>query len=120
MKIVITAQGQDLSSQLDPRFGRAKWLIVADTDSGQFEVHDNTLNLNASSGAGIQTGQNIANLGVEAVITGNVGPNAFRVLNAAKVKIFLSKASTAQEALDLFKENKLQEVTGPNVEGHWT
>jgi len=120
MKIAITTQGQDLSSQLDPRFGRTKWFILIDADTNQFEAYDNTLNLNASSGAGIQTAQNVANFEAEAVITGNMGPNAFKTLNAAKVKVFLSKASTAQEALDLFKEGKLQEVTEANVEGHWT
>ncbi len=119
MKIAITTQGQDLSSQLDPRFGRAKWLIVVDTETGDFQAHDNTVNVNAAQGAGIQTGQNIANLGADAVITGNVGPNAFKTLNTANVKVFLSKASTAQEVLELFKESKLQEVTEPNVEGHW-
>ena len=119
MKIVITAQGQDLSSQLDPRFGRAKWLILTDTDTDSFDVHDNTVNLNASSGAGIQTAQNAANLGAEAVITGNMGPNAFKTLNAVKIKVLLSKASTVQQALDLFKEDKLQPEAGPNVEGHW-
>jgi len=118
MKIAITTQGHDLSSQLDPRFGRAKWLILVDTDTDRFEAHDNTVNLNASSGAGIQTAQNIANLGVEVVITGNIGPNAFKTLSAAKIKAFLSKAPTAQEALDLLKEGKLQQVTEPNVEGH--
>ena len=120
MKIAITAQGKELSSEIDLRFGRAKWLILVDTESGDFQAHDNAVNLNAAQGAGIQTGQNIANLGVEAVITGNVGPNAVKTLNAAKVKVFLSKASTAHEALGLFKEGKLQEVTEPNVEGHWT
>ena len=119
MKIAITAQGQDLSSQIDLRFGRAKWLLVVDTDTGHCEAKDNTVNLNAASGAGIQTAQNIANLGIQAVITGNVGPNAFKTLNAAGIKIFLSKASSAQEALDLFKEEKLQQVTQANVEGHW-
>ncbi len=119
MKIAITAQGQDLSSPLDQRFGRAKWLILADTDTGQFKANDNSVNLNAASGAGIQTAQNIASLGAEAVITGNTGPNAFRTLDAAGVKIFLSKALTVQEALDLFKEGKLQEITQANVEGHW-
>ncbi|MDD5011261.1 MAG: NifB/NifX family molybdenum-iron cluster-binding protein [Phycisphaerae bacterium] len=119
MRIAITAQGQDLSSQLDPRFGRAKWLILADTDTNEFEANDNTVNLNAASGAGIQTAQNVASLKAEAVITGNMGPNAFRTLGAAGVKAFLSKASTVQEALDLFKEGKLQEAAVPNVEGHW-
>ncbi len=119
MKIIITAQGQDLASQVDPRFGRAKWLIVADTDTDQFEVHDNTVNLNASSGAGIQTAQNVANLKAEAVITGNVGPNAFKTLDAAGIKIFLAGKQTIQEAIDSFKAGKLKEVDQANVEGHW-
>jgi len=119
MKIAITAQGQDLSSQLDQRFGRAKFLLVVDTETGDFEVHNNELNLNAVQGAGIQTAQNVAELGAEAVITGNLGPNAFKTLSAAKVKAFISKAPTAQEALDLFKEGKSQQVSEPSVEGHW-
>ena len=56
---------------------------------------------------------------VEAVITGNVGPNAFKTLNAAGVKIFLAEKQTAQDAIDSFKEDKLKEVDQANVEGHW-
>ena len=119
MKIAITTQGQDLSSQLDLRFGRAKWLIVVDSQTGDFQVHDNIVNLNAAQGAGIQTGRNIANLGVDAVITGNVGPNAFKTLNAADVKIFLAEKQTVAEAIDLFKAGKLKQVEQANVEGHW-
>lgn len=119
MKIAMTTQGQDLASSLDPRFGRTKWIILVDTDNDNFELFDNAVNLNASSGAGIQTAQNIANLGVEAVITGNVGPNAIRTLNAANIKVYLSKATTAQEALSLFNDGQLQEVAQANVEGHW-
>ena len=119
MKIVITTQGKDLSSQLDPRFGRAKWLIVVDAESGDFQAHDNAVNLNAAQGAGIQTGQNIANLGVEAVITGNVGPNAFKTLNATGVKMFLAEKQTVQDAIDSFKAGKLKEVDRANVEEHW-
>jgi len=119
MKIAVTAQEKDLSSEIDLRFGRAKWLIVVDTETGDFEAHDNIVNLNAVQGAGIQTGQNIANLGVEAVITGNVGPNAFKTLNAAGVKIFLTEKQTVQEAIDSFKAGKLEEVNQANVEGHW-
>ena len=119
MKIAITAQGKELSSEIDLRFGRAKWLIVVDTESGDFQAHDNAVNLNAAQGAGIQTGQNIANLGVEAVITGNVGPNAFKTLNAVNIKIFLAEKQTTQEAIDSFKTGELKEVDQANVEGHW-
>jgi predicted Fe-Mo cluster-binding NifX family protein len=119
MKIAVTAQGKELSSEIDLRFGRAKWLIVVDTETADYKAHDNLVNLNAVQGAGIQTGQNIANLGVEAVITGNVGPNAFKTLNAAGVKIFLAQKQTVQEALELFKAGELEEVKQANVEGHW-
>jgi len=119
VRIAITAQGKELSSEIDLRFGRAKWLIVVDTETGDCDAHDNIVNLNAIQGAGIQTGQNIANLGVEAAITGNVGPNAFKTLNAAGVKIFLAQKQMVQEALELFKAGKLEEVNQANVEGHW-
>lgn len=121
MKIAITAQGKELSSEIDLRFGRAKWIIVVvvDSETGDFTAYDNVVNLNATQGAGIQTGQNIANTGVEAVITGNVGPNAFKTLNTAGVKIFLAETQTVQQALDSFKAGKLKEVDGANVEGHW-
>jgi len=116
---VITAQGQELSSEVDQRFGRAKFLIVVDSETGDRQVHDNELNLNAVQGAGIQTGQNIANLGADAVISGNVGPNAFKTLNAGGVKVFLAEKQTVQEAIDSFKADKLKEVEQANVEGHW-
>jgi len=119
MKIAVTAQGKELDSQIDQRFGRAKWIIVVDSETGDFAAHDNVVNLNAVQGAGIQTGQNIANLGVEAVITGNVGPNAFKTLNAANVKMFLAEKQTVQNAIDSFKAGKIKEVEQANVEGHW-
>lgn len=119
MKIAITSQGKELSSEIDLRFGRTKFLLVVNTETDGFEVHDNSMNLNAAQGAGIQTGQNIANLDVEAVITGNLGPNAFKTLNAAKVKIFLAEKQTVQNAIDSFKAGKLKEVDQANVEGHW-
>jgi predicted Fe-Mo cluster-binding NifX family protein len=119
MKVVVTAQGRALDSPMDPRFGRAQFLIVADTDTGGVEVHDNTVNLNATQGAGIQTGQNIGNLNVDAAITGNVGPNAFRTLSAAKVKVFLAETQTVQEAIEAFKAGELHQVDRASVEGHW-
>lgn len=119
MKIAITAQDSNPTSEMDLRFGRAKWLIVFDTDTDDFKVHNNEVNLNAAQGAGIQTGRNIANLGAEVVITGNVGPNAFKTLNAAGVKVFLVGKQTVQKAVDSYKTGELKEVEQANVEGHW-
>ena len=83
MKIAITSQGPSLDSLVDPRFGRAKHFILADTEADAFTAHDNAQNLNAPQGAGIQAAQTVARLGAEAVLTGHVGPKAFAVLKAA-------------------------------------
>ena len=119
MKVAVTAQGPELTSAMDTRFGRAKWIIVVDTETGQSQAHDNKVNLNAVQGAGIQTGQNVANLGVDAVVTGNVGPNAYRTLAAAEVRIFLASGETVDQVVAAFKRGELQEVQQANVEGHW-
>jgi predicted Fe-Mo cluster-binding NifX family protein len=119
VKVVVTAQGSDLSSQVDPRFGRAKRFLVVDTDTGEFSVHDNTQNLNAAQGAGIQAGRAVVDLGVEAVITGNVGPKAFATLEAGNVKIYPGASGTVKEAIEKFKAGELQPAGRANVEGHW-
>lgn len=120
MKVVVTSQGQDMASQVDPRFGRAKWFIVVDTDSGDFTSHDNSQNLNAVQGAGIQAGRNVIDLGVEAVITGNIGPKAFATLQAGGVKVYIGAAGSVADALEKFKAGGLECVDKANVEGRWT
>ncbi len=120
MKVAITSQGPDMNSAVDPRFGRAKYFIVVDTDTGDFSANDNTQNLNAVQGAGIQAGRNVVDLGVEAVITGNVGPKAFAALEAGGVKIYIGADGTVAGALEKFKAGELECVGKANVEGHWT
>jgi predicted Fe-Mo cluster-binding NifX family protein len=119
MKIVVTSQGPDLKSQVDPRFGRAKNFVVVDTETEEFTVHDNAQNLNAAQGAGIQAGRTVADLGVEAVVTGNVGPKAYATLQAAGIKICLGASGTVKEAVEKFKAGELQDAAKANVEGHW-
>jgi predicted Fe-Mo cluster-binding NifX family protein len=120
MKIAITSYGEDMENKMDRSFGRAKWFILADSDTGAFQAHSNKQNVNAAQGAGIQAAQNVANLGAEALLTGNVGPNAFKVLSAAGVRMFIVEGDrTVGEALNEWKEGKLQEVTEATIEGHW-
>jgi predicted Fe-Mo cluster-binding NifX family protein len=119
MKIAITSQGKELASSVDPRFGRAKYFIVLDTTTGNFVVHDNTVNLQLAQGAGIQAGQTVVNLEVTAVITGNVGPKAFNVLQAGKIEIFTGAVGTVAQAIDDYKQGRLKAVDQATVEGHW-
>jgi len=79
MKIAISASGSDLSSSVDPRFGRCPFFLLVDTDTMEFEAVENS-NVSAMSGAGIQSAQFIANKGAKALLTGSCGPNAFQTL----------------------------------------
>lgn len=119
MKVVITAMGENGSDKLDPRFGRAKFFILADTETGAMSAHDNAQNLNAAQGAGVQAAESVVRLGAEAVISGNVGPKAFRVLKAANVKMYLSAEDTVAEALEKFRAGGLKQIDEANVEAHW-
>ena len=106
MKIAISVTGNDLSAEIDPRFGRAKGFLLMDDAAEGFE-HVANPNIDASGGAGIQTAQMVVERGTEAVITGNVGPNAYRVLEAAGVKVFTGASGKADEVLAEYKSGKL-------------
>ena len=119
MKIAVTASGPELSSELDPRFGRAAYFILVDSDAMTFEVVENRQNFDLPQGAGIQAGKTIADRHVEALITGNCGPKAFKVLERAGIKILVGARGTVADAVAQFKRSQHTPVEAPNVEGHW-
>ncbi|MGB5984898.1 MAG: NifB/NifX family molybdenum-iron cluster-binding protein, partial [Desulfobacterales bacterium] len=107
MKIAISSTGPNLESQIDPRFGRCAYFLIVDSESGAFEVIQNEAAA-ASGGAGIQAAQMIINTGVDAVITGNLGPNATQVLNSSNLKVYLGVSGTAGEAVAQLSQGQLQ------------
>jgi len=119
LKIAFTTSGDDLNAPLDSRFGRAPKFLIYDLDKNTFQVIDNSQNLNAMQGAGIQAAQTVASQDVNGLVTGNCGPKAFRVLNVAGIKIYNTSATTITEALDAYRAGKMTPVDSANVEGHW-
>ena len=119
MNIAVTSQGNTLDSKVDPRMGRTKFFIVYNLETDEFAAMDNKQNLNAAQGAGIQAAQNVIGTDSVAVITGNCGPKAFRVLSAGDVKVFKAVDGTVKEHIEQYKKNELKELKDANVEGHW-
>ncbi len=117
MKIAITSSGPELTSQVDPRFGRCAYFIFVDTDSDKFEAIENS-GAQGMGGVGIQAGQMMIDKGIKAVLTGNCGPNAFQTLRAAGVEVIIGVSGTVQEVVDKFKAGGFQSVSGPNVSPH--
>jgi len=119
MKIAVTASGESPESRVDPRFGRAAFFLLFDTDTGSIEAHDNTQNLDAAQGAGIQAAQKVSDLGAAVVITGHCGPKAFRTLQAAGIQVVVGADGTVEDTVGRFKAGELKPVEGPDVNSHW-
>jgi len=119
MKVAITSKDIGLSSPVGLRFGQVEWLIVVDIETAQVDTHNNEVDPDASI-LGIQTAQNVIELNVEAVITGNIGPNAFTALNAAEIRVFITKADTVAGALASFIAGNLSELKQASVSTHWS
>ena len=118
MKICVTSSGNTLDAPVDPRFGRTAHFMIVDSENMSFEAVSNTAG-GAMSGAGIQAAQTIASKGVNVVITGNVGPNAFQALASAGIRIVVGAYGTVREVIEKFKRGELTETRAPTVRGHF-
>ncbi|MFA5117410.1 MAG: NifB/NifX family molybdenum-iron cluster-binding protein [Candidatus Omnitrophota bacterium] len=114
MKICITSEGKNPDSTVDPRFGRCRNFIFFDTDTGKFEAQENA-NAQFQGGAGIQSAQMVSSKDAKVVLTGNVGPNAFEILDKAGIQIYTNVSGTVKEAVDTYKSGKLKMTERPSV-----
>ena len=117
MKIAISATSPTLDAEVDPRFGRCSYFIIADPATKDFEAVDNS-SATAAGGAGISAAQMIVGKGVGAILTGNCGPNAFNVLEAAGIKVMTGVSGTIQEAVEGYKSGKYQSTSQANAAPH--
>jgi predicted Fe-Mo cluster-binding NifX family protein len=118
MKLAVSSTGPGLDSQVDPRFGRCQYFIIIDPETMEFESLENS-NVMASGGAGISTAQMIAGKGVKIVLTGNCGPNAYQVLSQAGIQIITGVTGAVRDAIQNFKDRKLQATPQPSVAAHF-
>lgn len=117
MKVCITSKGEDKNAQIDPRFGRCAYFCFYDTETGEFSFEKNTFT-HAHGGVGVQASQHMANSEVAAVITGQVGPNAYQALEAAGVTIHTGVEGTVADAVEKLSNGELESASGPSNDGH--
>ncbi|MEZ4598493.1 MAG: NifB/NifX family molybdenum-iron cluster-binding protein [Syntrophotaleaceae bacterium] len=117
MKIAITAQNPTPESPVDPRFGRAPWLMIYDPEKETWASVDNSTGINAAHGAGIQAAQKIVDQEARILITGAIGPKAFHSLTAAGIKVYHGATGTVLEAMQACTQGKLLEATSNDATG---
>ena len=115
MKLAISASGDCLDSDVDPRFGRCKYFIFADPDTMDFIA---VLNAANAGGAGIAAGQAVALHKAKAVLTGDCGPNAYQVLSAAGIEVYTGASGKVKDAIADYKAGKLKASGQANVQPH--
>ena len=119
MKIAVSAETcTGLSSPIDPRFGRALYFVVVDTRSGDVQLIDNQRATASAHGAGIQAARTVVDAGVDAVVTGNVGPKALQALSAAEVDVYLTYAGTVGSSVERLQAGRLRQTMSPSKLGH--
>ena len=118
MKVAVSSNGKNIEAQLDPRFGRCAYFLVVNPDDMSFEALNNQ-SAAQGGGAGIQTAQVLASQGVEAVITGNCGPNAVQTLSAAGIELFGGQSGTVREVVERFKKGDLRPTSEATVDSHF-
>jgi len=117
VEIVVSAQGENLDAAASPVFGRCPTFVFVDTETMAFEALPNPA-MSQGGGAGIQAAQFVINQGAQAVLTGNLGPNAYDVLQAADVPGYRAAEGTVRQAVEAFKLGQLQPMGGANVAAH--
>ena len=106
-----------MEALVDQRFGRCPYFVLVDSESMQFEAVPNPA-VASGHGAGIQAAQTIAGNQAKVLITGNVGPNAFRALSAAGIAIVTGASGKVRDAIEKYKKGLLSETREPTVKGH--
>jgi len=118
MKIAISSTEPNPDAQIDLRFGRCRCFAIVDDDANTYDYIDNEAAA-LGGGAGLQAAQMIADAGVNAVITGNIGPNASSVLETAGIKTYVCNSGTIIEVLQHYRNGLLAEASGHTVSSHF-
>ena len=119
MKAVVSAQRPDIDALVDPRFGRAPWLVVVDVESGAWSAHAN--DAEGERNAGLAAAATAIELGADAVVTGNVGPNAHHVLTTRGLGVHQAgNGVTVRDAVAALADGRLAGLAAPSVAGGWS
>jgi len=118
MKLIIASSGPRPADRVDPRFGRAPYLVQYDSADESFTALDNSAQAALAQGAGVQAAQTVVGLGAEAVLTGRCGPKAFRILAESGVTVYAGCTGTVQDAVEAWHDGRLEALTAANARAH--
>jgi len=119
LKIAVSSQGQGLDAESSPIFGRCPFFVIAEVEGEEVKEIKSLQNtaVGQAGGAGISAAQLIGNEGVEAIVTGAMGPRAFGVMNELGIKVFVGNGGSIEKSVIEAASGKLQELSMPGPMG---
>jgi predicted Fe-Mo cluster-binding NifX family protein len=114
MKLIISSEGPHATDLIDPRFGRARYLIQFDSSTQSYISLDNSEQVEATQGAGVQAAQKVVDSGADVLLTGHCGPKAFQVLSEADIEIYSGLEGTVLSAVRAWQEGSLKPLKAPD------
>lgn len=116
MQIAVSSTGNTMDSEVDQRFGRCEQFLIVNPDDNSYVFMANS-GAAKHGGAGIETARVLMKLGVKAVLTGYVGPNAMKVLEVGKIRVYQNAGGTVREMVEKYRQGQLEPATGANAPG---
>jgi predicted Fe-Mo cluster-binding NifX family protein len=113
--VAISTTGENPNASVDQRFGLARFFILLDPHTQEWELFDNQANLNSFEAVGIVTAKSLAKNQVATVITGNCGTRAFKKLQESGVEVYLEAQGTVRQAFDRWRHGKLHPASHANM-----
>ena len=109
MKIAISSAGKTSEDLLDTVFGRCEYFQIHDTESGNIKVIENK-GKTASGGAGIVASNQLVDENVDVIITGNLGPNAFEIIEKSEIKAYKCDNIVINSVLLKYSKGELEQL----------
>jgi len=114
MNICVTASGEGLDSEVDPRFGRCSYFVIYDPEIRNVKSISNAAAF-TSGGTGIKAAEIVANAGIDVLLTGTMGPNAFSIFSELGIDVQVGIKGTVREAIRQYEAGELQSIRSPNT-----
>ena len=113
MKVAIPSEDPDLESSVSRRFGTSRYFLIADLETGTFEVMRNPGSLGERA-AGMQAVVLLLSQDVGALLTGYCSPAMRRHLKANGVEVFSGLSGVAR---DIMQQYRIGEIGRRKEEG---
>ncbi len=116
MKIAISSRNGSPDKNFQSRFARCENFAVFDQNLGTWENLKNPAG-DSHGGAGPKVVQFLADHGIQAVISGRYGPNAFTALQAAGIEAYLADQGTPEALVKALQAGELKLANGASGPG---